>query len=108
RGIQEARRVLKPGGVFVTLEFFRPERPMTKAFHAAHANVVVPTVGGLVSGDRSAYAYLAQSMKDFASRSAYEDMLRDGGFAFVQRSDLTLGIASIIRAEVPRTRETAR
>lgn len=102
RGLAEAKRVLAPGGIFVTLEFFRPERTVTKAFHAAYANVVLPTVGGVVSGDPGAYAYLARSMKGFASRLEYQRALDNAGFASVSGYDLTLGIASIVRAEVPR------
>ena len=102
RGVREARRVLAPGGIFVTLEFFRPERTVTKAFHAAYASVVLPAVGGVVSGDRGAYAYLASSMKGFVTRRQYEDLLRDAGFAFVRGFELTFGIAAIVRAEVPR------
>ena len=99
RGIEEVRRVLAPGGVFVTLEFFRPMRAATRFFHAAYASHVLPTVGGKVSGDREAYAYLASSVKEFVSRMDYEDMLRDQGFARVTGSDLTFGVASIVRAE---------
>ncbi len=102
RGVAEARRVLRPGGIFVTLEFFRAERPATRAFHAAYANVVLPTVGGIVSGDRSAYAYLAKSMQSFASRTEYEAVLREEGFVRVRGEDLTLGIAALVHAEVPR------
>jgi len=100
RGIGEVRRVLAPGGVFVTLEFFRPERPMTRAFHAAYAEHVMPRVGGLLSGDKQAYSYLVRTMKNFATRSQYEADLVRGGFARVTSRDLTMGIASIVVAEV--------
>jgi ubiquinone/menaquinone biosynthesis methyltransferase len=99
RGVREARRVLKKGGVFTTLEFFRPTSMTTKVFHGVYGNVVLPTVGGLISGDRSAYAYLNQSMKHFVSREGYEAICNDEGFRVVRAEDLTLGIASLVVAE---------
>ncbi len=94
--------MLAPGGVFVTLELFRPTRLVTRGFHAAYARVVLPSVGGLVSGDPGAYRYLASSMAGFLSRQEYEAMLRAAGFARTTGFDLTLGIAAIVRAEAPR------
>jgi len=101
RGVREARRVLRPGGVFVTLELFRPSRLATRAFHRAYARLVLPTVGGLLSGDRGAYRYLAKSMAGFLSREEYEATLRTAGFALVRGVDLTLGVASIVTGQVP-------
>lgn len=101
-GAREVLRVLRPGGVFVTLELFRPTRSLTRAFHKAYAQIVLPTVGGWVSGDRSAYRYLAGSMAGFLTRQEYERLLADVGFGRVRGRDLTLGVASIVRAEVTR------
>ena len=100
RGVREVLRVLRPGGVFVTLELFRPARATARAFHRAYSSVVLPTLGGLVSGDRGAYDYLARSMKGFLARAEYEQLLHRCGFARVTARDLTLGVASIVRAEV--------
>jgi ubiquinone/menaquinone biosynthesis methyltransferase len=99
-GIREVRRVLQPGGVFVTLDLFRPTRLPTRAFHRAYARLVLPTLGGWISGDRSAYDYLARSMSGFFTRQEYERALSEAGFTGVRGMDVTLGIASIVRAEV--------
>jgi ubiquinone/menaquinone biosynthesis methyltransferase len=102
RGVREVRRVLRPGGVFVTLDLFRPASVFSRAFHAAYAKVVLPSVGGVVSGDRGAYRYLAESMAGFLSLVEYESLLRESGFTRVRGEDLTMGIASIATAEAPR------
>jgi ubiquinone/menaquinone biosynthesis methyltransferase len=102
RGVREAWRVLRPGGRFVTLEFFRPTRLATRAFHGAYAGVLLPSLGGLVSGDAGAYRYLARSMARFFSREEYEHLLRACGFERVRGQDLTLGIASVVCGERPR------
>lgn len=99
RGAREVRRVLARGGIFVVLEFFRPTSLVTRAFHTAYARGVLPAVGGMISGDRAAYAYLAESMNGFLSREEYERQLVTAGFANVTGEDLTLGVASIVRAE---------
>jgi len=99
-GLREVRRVLRCGGVFVTLELFRPTRPVTRAVHRAYSDLLVPLVGGCVSGDGGAYRYLARSMAGFFGRNEYEAQLRTAGFDRVEGFDLTLGVASIVRAEV--------
>ncbi len=101
RGAREVLRVLRPGGLFVTLEFFRAATPVTRAFHRVYAQVVLPAVGGLVSGDGDAYRYLARSMAGFLSRAEYERALEEVGFARVRGADLTLGVASIVCSSKP-------
>jgi ubiquinone/menaquinone biosynthesis methyltransferase len=97
---KEAHRVLKKGGLFVTLEFFKPESLRARAFHGVYARAILPSVGAAISGERSAYAYLAESMKGFLTRREYQDVLRDAGFVNVRGYDLLLGIASIVVGEV--------
>jgi ubiquinone/menaquinone biosynthesis methyltransferase len=102
-GVREVRRVLRPGGVFVTLELFRPSRLITRAAHASYARVVLPLVGGLVSGEPRAYDYLARSMKGFVSRAEYEALLARERFTRVEGEDLTFGLAGLVRAEKDQT-----
>ncbi|HEY2748726.1 MAG TPA: ubiquinone/menaquinone biosynthesis methyltransferase [Polyangia bacterium] len=95
-GLAEMRRVLKSGGRAVVLDFFRPRRSVTRAVQALYNQRVLPLVGGIVSGDRSAYRYLADSIERFATRADVEELCREVGFAAARSEDLTLGIASMV------------
>ena len=97
KGVREARRVLKPGGVFITLELFAPKLLRTRALHGAALKTALPMLGQLVAHDREAYAYLAASMEGFVSREQYEAILREEGFEDVASTDLTMGVAAIVR-----------
>jgi 4-hydroxy-3-polyprenylbenzoate decarboxylase len=96
RGVREARRVLRPGGVFVTLELFAPKLLRTRALHSAALRSALPVLGAVVARDRDAYAYLAESMEGFVTREQYESLLREEGFASVAATDLTMGVAAIV------------
>jgi ubiquinone/menaquinone biosynthesis methyltransferase len=98
-GLREARRVLQPGARLVVLDFFRPRRAVTRAVQALYNRRVLPFVGGLFSGDRSAYEYLASSIERFATREEVESLARAAGFSSVHGEDLTAGIAALVVAQ---------
>ena len=69
-------------------------------FHRAF-ETCAPLLGGAIAHDREAYAYLAKSIARFQTREEYEALLRREGFVNVGGEDLTMGVASIVRAEKP-------
>ena len=95
RALAEARRVLKPGGRFLCLEFAPTAYPLFKPLYDAYSFRVLPALGELVAGDRDAYQYLAESIRRFPAPDAFAGMIEDAGLAQVGFRSLTGGVASI-------------
>src|SRR5262249_10588180 len=90
--LQEMARVVKPGGKVLVLEFGQP-RGLWGAMYRLYSRVVMPTVGGLLTGNRAAYLYLPRTAAAFpAGENFLELMDRSGVFATSTAQPLTGGI----------------
>lgn len=98
-GFEELHRVLRPGGRFVMLEFTVPPGRLLRAFYTLYFNRVLPLVGRLVSGHPWAYTYLPRSVRGFPGPEELARLLRRAGFARVDWSLVSGGIAAIHVAE---------
>ncbi|HEY9227435.1 MAG TPA: bifunctional demethylmenaquinone methyltransferase/2-methoxy-6-polyprenyl-1,4-benzoquinol methylase UbiE [Gemmatimonadaceae bacterium] len=95
RALREMRRVLAPGGRFVILDFTTPRNAIVRMLYHAYFHHILPWIGALVSGHRTAYAYLPRSVANFPNAENLAARMREAGFESVQWRELSLGIAAI-------------
>jgi demethylmenaquinone methyltransferase / 2-methoxy-6-polyprenyl-1,4-benzoquinol methylase len=89
QALREARRVLKPGGRFLCLEFSRPTASDAWSFNA------IPRIGGWIAKDRDSYQYLVESIRRFPDQATFKTMIETAGFSRVTVTNLSGGVAAI-------------
>ncbi|MDH3231144.1 MAG: class I SAM-dependent methyltransferase [Alphaproteobacteria bacterium] len=95
RALEEARRVLKPGGRFLCLEFSRLAWPWLEPLYDRYSFSVLPALGQWVVGDRESYEYLAESIRRFPAQDDLAARITAAGLAQVTYRNLSGGIAAI-------------
>jgi demethylmenaquinone methyltransferase/2-methoxy-6-polyprenyl-1,4-benzoquinol methylase len=97
-GVKAIESALSTKGVFVTLEFFKPASAIPQFFYNILAPLFVPIMGGVFSGQKTAYEYLIRSIKGFVTVAEYRDLLLKSGFKDVRIVACDGGIAHIVLA----------
>ncbi len=95
RALAEARRVLKPGGRFLCLEFSKVTLPALRELYDLYSFRVLPRLGEAVARDRDSYQYLVESIRGFPNQDSLASLMTDAGFERVQYRNLMGGIAAI-------------
>ena len=96
--LAEARRVLKPGGRFLCLEFTPEITPLFQPLYDLYSFQIVPLLGQIVTGDREAYAYLVESIRRFPPQNELAEMIARAGLDQVRLRNLTVGVAALYSA----------
>ncbi|HCT70091.1 Demethylmenaquinone methyltransferase [bioreactor metagenome] len=96
--ISEVFRVLKPGGRFVVLETSQPKNRLIRAGYHVYQKYITAPIGGLLSGNRPAYDYLAHSAVNYYSIPEISEVLLEAGFSKVSGQPYLLGATAIVTA----------
>jgi demethylmenaquinone methyltransferase / 2-methoxy-6-polyprenyl-1,4-benzoquinol methylase len=95
RGLEELRRVLKPGGVVAILEFSHPTNRAFGALYGFFSTRVLPWIGGMISGSREAYSYLPESIRKFPGAEELAEEMGRAGFSRVEFERMTGGAVAL-------------
>ena len=95
KALEEAFRVLKPGGRFLCLEFSHVVLPVFDKIYDEYSFHLLPHIGSIVAGDKESYIYLVESIRRFPPQKELEAMMRTAGFDMVSHRNLSGGIAAI-------------
>ena len=99
--LREMYRVLRPAGSVTILEFSLPRHPLVRLTYLLYFRHLLPLIGGLISGNATAYRYLNRSVESFPGAKEFCALLAATGFERVRRLTLTFGIAAIYHARKP-------
>ena len=99
QGYQEMARVLKPGGMLCVLELSTPTNPLIRWFYDLYTLHIIPWLGSLKSGDKSAYRYLPQSIAAVPQGDDMLQLMRNAGLHDTTFKRLMLGVCTIYTAE---------
>lgn len=94
QALGEIRRVLKPGGRFLCLEFSTAAAPV-RPFYGIWSTLVIPRLGAAVAGSQAAYRYLVESIARFPDQGRFGGIIAEAGFSNVRWRNLSFGIAAI-------------
>lgn len=96
--LAEIARVLKPGGILLSLDFNRPLNPLTRGVYLAYLTIVGSTLGLVLHGDPDTYRYIPASIRRYPGAIAVNEMIREAGFASSEYIPVLGGLMAIHRA----------
>ncbi|XP_026198567.1 2-methoxy-6-polyprenyl-1,4-benzoquinol methylase, mitochondrial [Anabas testudineus] len=95
QALQEALRVLKPGGRFMCLEFSKVTNPVLARLYDAYSFQMIPVLGEVIAGDWKSYQYLVESIRKFPDQEEFKHMIEDTGFYCVHYHNFTGGVVAL-------------